>query len=370
MNESDLSRRRFLYVPASALGAAVRVPAQSPNDTVRVAFIGVGNRGSFLLKHMLNVPGIKVVAVCDLDAEALKRALDAARAAGHSPQGYSEYRQLLDRKDIDAVVIATPVDTHKAIAVATLEVGKHVYCEKPMAISPEECRMVLNAANSAKGIFQAGFQLRHDPNRHAAMEFIQQGGIGKVLYLQGYRHTGDLPRETAWYFDRTRSGDSIVEQACHILDLMRWAAGGHPIRAFGSGGINLYKDVPPGRTVMDHYCVIYEFPNDIRLTFSHMFFDPPGFSGIKEWVYGSKGAIDLANATWTELEKRGPIKLSVPDAGQDSTYMSLAAFIDNARGRKTPLNNAESARDSTLMATMGRKAIYEKRIVTWEEVNV
>ena len=374
MSISNVTRRSFLKVPAAAVVAAeapALLPAQSPNDTVQVAFIGVGNRGSFLLEQLMKVKGVKVVAICDIDPARLQKAVDAVAAMGSRPAAYADFRKMLDeRKDIDAVVIATPVDTHKAIAVATLEVGKHVYCEKPMAISPEECRMVLNAANSAKGIFQAGFQLRHDPNRHAAMEFIQQGGIGKVLYLQGYRHTGDLPRETAWYFDRTRSGDSIVEQACHILDLMRWAAGGHPIRAFGSGGINLYKDVPPGRTVMDHYCVIYEFPNDIRLTFSHMFFDPPGFSGIKEWVYGSKGAIDLANATWTELEKRGPIKLSVPDAGQDSTYMSLAAFIDNARGRKTPLNNAESARDSTLMATMGRKAIYEKRIVTWEEVNV
>jgi predicted dehydrogenase len=370
MNESDLSRRRFLYVPASALGAAVRLPAQSPNDTVRVAFIGVGNRGSFLLKHMLNVPGIKVVAVCDLDAEALKRALDAAGAAGHSPEGYTEYRKLLDRKDIDAVVIATPVDFHKEMAVAALEVGRNVYCEKPMALTPEDCRMVAKAAASARGIFQAGFQLRHDPNRAAAMKFVHQGGIGKVLFLQGYRHTGDLPRNTPWYFDRTRSGDNIVEQACHILDLMVWAAGSHPLRAFGSGGINLFQDEPPGRTTMDNYSVIYEFPNNVRLSFSHIYFDPPGFSGIQERVYGALGAVDLATATFIAREKRGEQKLEVPDAKQDSTYVSLAAFIDNARGKKTPLNGAESARISTLTAMMGRKSIYGRRVVTWEEVDV
>ena len=121
----------------------------------------------------------------------------------------------------------------------------------PMAVTPEDCRQVTNAAAAAKGIFQAGFQLRHDPNRAASMAFVKKGGIGQVLFLQAYRNTGDLPRGTPWYFDRTRSGDNIVEQACHIIDLMVWAAGSHPLRAYGSGGINLFKNEPPGRTTMD-----------------------------------------------------------------------------------------------------------------------
>ena len=370
MDNSNLTRRNFLQVPAAAAGSAALLAAQSPNDTVRVAFIGVGNRGGFLLRNMLKVPGIKVVAICDINPQTLKAAIDAATAAGHAPEGYSEFRRLLDRKDIDTVVIATPVDLHKEMAVAALEVGRHVYSEKPMALTPEDCRIVTNAAASAKGIYQAGFQLRHDPNRAASMRFIHSGGLGKVLFLQGYRHTGDLPRQTLWYFDRTRSGDNIVEQACHIIDLMVWAAGSHPLRAFGSGGVNLFKDIPPGRTTMDNYTVLYEFPNDIRLSFSHIYFDPPGFSGIKERVYGANGAIDLATATWIEREKRGEKKLEVPDAGKDSTYLSLAAFIENARGRKKPLNDAPSARISTLTAMMGRKSIYERRVVTWEEVDV
>jgi hypothetical protein len=85
-------------------------------------------------------------------------------------------------------------------------------------------------------------------------------------------------------------------------------------------------------------------------------------------VFGANGAIDLATATWMERDKKGEIKLDVPDAAEDSTYLSLAAFIDNARGHKTPLNNAESAATSTLVAMLGRKAIYEKRVVTWEEM--
>src|SRR5215471_5578381 len=146
MNNDHQTRRNFVKSSIVAAGSAALLPAQSPNDTVRVAFIGVGNRGSFLLKHMLKVPGIKVVAICDIDPVRLKAGIDAATAAGHSPQSYEEFRNLLDSKDIDAVIIATPVDLHKEMAVAALEVGKNVYCEKPMAVTPEDCRQVVNAA--------------------------------------------------------------------------------------------------------------------------------------------------------------------------------------------------------------------------------
>ena len=267
-------------------------------------------------------------------------------------------------------MIATPVDLHKGMAIAALEVGKNVYCEKPMAVTPEDCRQVVNAAGAAKGIFQAGFQLRHDPNRAASMDFSKKGNIGKVLFLMANRNGGDLPRQTAWYFDRTRSGDNIVEQACHIIDLMVWAAGSHPLRAYGTGGVNLFKNEPPGRTTMDNYTVIFEFPDDIRCTFTQLYFDPPGFTGTKERVFGSLGAVDLATAQFSELGQKGQQKIDTANTGKDPTYQSLAAFIDNARGKKKPLNNAESARVSTLTAMLGRKSIYERRVVSWEEVDV
>ncbi len=363
------STRRSFLGSVSALGAPALLGAQSPNDAIRVAVIGVGNRGSYLLRHTLKIPGVKVVAVCDLEPETLARAVAQVAAAGGEAAAYADFRKMLDeRKDIDAVVIATPVDAHKMVSIAALEVGKHVYCEKPMAGTAEDVRLMTVAAGSAKGIFQVGFQLRHDPHRRAAMEFIRKGGIGRVLFCQGYRHSGDLPRKTLWYFDRARSGDNIVEQACHILDLLTWAIDKPPLRAFGSGGVSLYKDIPPGRTTMDNYAVIYEFPDDVRLVFSHVYFDPPAFSGIHERVFGSQGAMELSTATWVALEKKGEMKLEVPDAGQDSTYLSLAAFFDNSRGRKQPLNDAASARRSNLMAILGRTAIYERRVVSWEEV--
>src|SRR5882757_7312125 len=134
--------RRDLIKTAVAMPALLA--AQSPNDIIRVAVIGVGNRGSYLLRTLLKIPGIRVIAICDLDAERLAAAAAVVSATGAAPVTYTDFRKMLDeRKDIDATVIATPVDTHKMVSLAALEVGKHVYCEKPMATTPEDARIMV-----------------------------------------------------------------------------------------------------------------------------------------------------------------------------------------------------------------------------------
>ncbi|MEZ5394298.1 MAG: Gfo/Idh/MocA family oxidoreductase [Bryobacterales bacterium] len=191
---------------------------------------------------------------------------------------------------------------------------------------------------------------------------------------RGDRHGGDLPRDKDWIFDASRSGNIIVEQAVHILDLMNWATKTHPLRAMGSGGINVYKNVPPGRTIYDNYAVIYEYPDDVRLTFTHIYIDPPGFTGIQERIWGSEGAVDLPSGTFYELTERGeervpPRKLFEGDRG-NMNQLAMNAFFEHVRARTEPLNNALYGKYATLAAIMGRKAIDEKRFVTWEEVDL
>lgn len=365
-----LSRRNFLQASGVVAAPAV-VSAFAPSDEVRVAMIGVGNRGSSLLQSMVKVPGVRVVAICDLIQERAEAAAAVVAKAGGSARTWQDFRKMLDQqKDIDAVVLATPDGTHKDLDLAILEVGKHLYAEKPLALTAADCKAVLQGVKQAKGIFQAGFQLRHDPARNTAEKFIQSGGIGKVLMCHGIRHGGDLPRNIPWYFDKVKSGDIVVDQGIHILDLFTWAIGSHPLRAMGSGGTSLFVNDPPGRTVMDNYSLVLEYPNGVQVNFSHHYFDPPGFTGIQERVFGANGAIDLPNATWKPRDRRSePIKLEVPNADKEANYMSLAAFIDNVRANnRDPINNAESAMRSTLVPIMATKAIHEKRIVTWEEI--
>ena len=371
--KTDKTRRAILRSAATAIAAPAFLSAQGTNNEIRVGIIGVGGRGSSLLSRIVQVPHVRVVAVCDIDPEAQDRASEIAER--DKPDVMVEYRKLLDRKDIDAVFVATPVDLHKEMAMAALEVHKHLYLEKPMGNSPEDVKSVFEATKRSRGQLQMGFQLRYDPPRVAAIQHIHQGGIGKIAYLQANRHTGDLPRETEWYFDASRSGNSIVEQAVHIMDIMNWAMKTHPVRAIGSGGINVYHDEPPGRTTYDNYVVIYEYPGDVRLTFTHIFVDPRGFTGISEKIWGSEYAVDLPSGTKYRLEpqtrvKAEPEELDFDSSGDDMSLRAIKAFFQHARDNSEPLNNATYGRYATLMAIMGRTAIEEKRAVTWDEVDV
>lgn len=368
----SFTRRSFLAVPPvlTVAGAPAVLSAQSRGDGPRVAVIGTGNRGTYDMRSLLKVPGVQVVAVCDIIPERAQNAASIVAAAGGSAKVYGDFRKMLDEvKEIDTVLVATPDWTHKDIDIAVLEQGKHLYAEKPLALTPEDCRAVLREVKRTGKVFQLGFQLRHDPATNAAMKFIQGGGIGRVLMCHGIRHSGEgLPRNTPWYHDRTKSGDMLTDQGIHILDLFRWAIGGHPLRAYGVGGTNLFKNEPPGRTCMDGYSVIYEYPNGVYINFSHHYYDPPRFTGTWEKVFGSDGSIDLVNGSWQPREKKDAIQLEIPNAGQDSTVLAMAHFIDCVRNGKQPVNNIDSGIESTLQALMGTKAIYERRVVTWEEI--
>jgi predicted dehydrogenase len=351
------------------LAAQAAVHNQGRVQTIRVAFVGVGNRGTYLLQQIVNVEGIQVVAVCDILPERADKAATYVAQFNAAPRTFTDFRRMLDQmSEIDAVVLATPDFTHKEFDLEIIGRGKHLYAEKPLALTVEDAKAVARAAISAKTVFQAGFQLRHDPARNAAVEFIRSGKAGKVLQCHGMRHGGDLPRDIPWYFDRTKCGDIVTDQGIHILDLFRWAIGAPPVRCYGQGGTTLFVNEPPGRTVMDHYSLIYEFEGGAQINFSHHYFDPPGFTGINERVFCAGGAVDLQKAEFQPRTQRGRTNLPVPDAGQNDTQMSLAAFAKSIREGTKPLNNARSALEATLVALMGTKAIYERRVVTWAEV--
>ncbi|MBX3435757.1 MAG: Gfo/Idh/MocA family oxidoreductase [Pirellulales bacterium] len=371
MQAHNPTRRHVLA--AAALAAPAYLSAQNTQDEVNAAIIGVGGRGTTVLTRAVKSPKVRFTAICDIDPAARDRG--ATLAAEWKPDTMSDYRKLLERKDVDAVIIATPVDLHKEMAVAALEAGKSIYLEKPLGLTPQEVKEVVEAAGKAKGILQTGFQLRYDPARRAAIEHIHSGGIGPVAYMQGNRHTGDLPPEKPWLFDASRSGNIIVEQAVHILDLMNWAMKTHPTRAMGLGGINVYKERPfPNRTIWDNYACIFDYPGNVRLSFTHLYIDPRGFSGISERVWGHEGAVDLPSGMKYTLTDRGedappPVKLWEGDAG-DMTQNSLDAFYQHVREQSEPLNNVTYGKYATLMAIMGKMAIEQERIVTWDEVDV
>src|SRR4051794_9722778 len=153
--------------------AAPAVFGQSANEKIATAMIGVGNRGSYLLRAVLAQPDARVAALCDLKPDRLDKA--ATKAAKDNPKTLSDWRRVLDMKDVEAGYIATPPDLQPEMAIAALRAGKHGYCEKPVGITPEQLRAVMKEAHASKKVFQAGQQLRSMKIYKEAVAKIREG---------------------------------------------------------------------------------------------------------------------------------------------------------------------------------------------------
>lgn len=365
-----MNRREFL------IGSLASAPllAQPIDEAIGTGFIGVGNRGSYLLKTTLAQPGVKVTALCDIKPDRLDRA--ATLATRDNPATVSDYRRLLERKDVVAVYIATPCDLHARMAIDALEAGKHVYCEKPVGITPESIGELVRAARKAKTVFQVGQQMRSDARLRQTIQKVHDGVLGKIIMVKAQRHAGDDLNHDGpsadWFFNASRSGDVIVEMAVHNLDECNWVIGSRPDRAAGFGGALLWKDDPPGRTNMDGYTLSYDYANGVKLSFTQVFFHPGGLPGGGQfaYVYGTEGAVDLnASMYYPRGRKAAPVQLvEKTEAGGRDTH--IAAFFESIRTGAKPPADIEIGATAALTSILGREAIYRKKVMTWQELGV
>jgi predicted dehydrogenase len=355
---------------AAAGGRAAR--AQSAG-TIGAGVIGTGNRGSADLASVLAQPEAKVVALCDIKPDRLDKA--ATAAAAHKPATYKDYHELLARKDIDAVVIATPCDLHVEMAIAALKAGKHVYCEKPAGIDPSSIQRLVDVARASDRVFQIGQQMRSMAGLRHSIEKVHDGVIGEVIMVKAQRHAGaDLPHDSSsndWFFNAKRSGDVIVEMSVHNLDVCNWVIGSRPERAGGFGGTLLWKNDPPGRTNMDGYTLSYEYANGVKMSYTQVFFHPRGMpgSGQTTYVYGTKGGVDLEKGMAYPLTGGGaPTALGEPV--HEDRHAHMTAFFECIRtGKKSPAD-INVAATAALTAILGRDSIYRKEVLTWESMGV
>jgi predicted dehydrogenase len=377
----DISRRAFLGAGtavaahaalagrAAAQGRVV-IPPAPVQGAIPTGIIGTGGRGTTVMRGVLEHG--KVAAVCDTNAERMNKA--AELAARDTPATYADYRRVLDRKDIEAVVIATPPFLHAEMAVAALQAGKHVYCEKPVAITPATVQQVVKAARASNKVFITGQQLRSYKRLGAAVSRIREGAIGDVLMVKAQRHAeSDLSHtgtSAEWFFDVDKSGGYLIEMSVHNLDLCNWAIGATPIRAAGFGGILLYKDDPPGRSIMDGYTLSYDYPSGVKLYFTQMVFHPKGLPGGGQFVhvYGQKGACDLMGDTSVyPLDGKTPPTELAPKM-DEAPNAHMLAFYECIRGNgKNPADITVGA-TGALTAIMGHQAITTGKVVEWKDI--
>ncbi|MGH7503562.1 MAG: Gfo/Idh/MocA family protein [Longimicrobiales bacterium] len=390
-----VSRRNFLRSTAVGLGVAPALfaaPARAwaqGRATLRVGLIGCGGRGTGAARDLARgAEGIELVAMGDLVQDRITRSqTELAEAipesfkvdAGHVFSGFDAYLRVLET-DIDLVILATPPGFRPVHLAAAVESGKHVFTEKPVAVDPVGIRSVLATAELAKQkslALVAGTQRRHDPRYIEVMRRIHDGAIGEITSGQVYWNQAGL-----WNFERTAgisdtewqirnwlyftwlSGDHIVEQHIHNIDVANWAFNGHPVRANGVGGRQSRVDPSYGH-IFDHFAIELEYANGARIL--SMARQQDGTARyVGERFAGTQGTASpsdrnpwIRSATDWRWEQEGePINPYVQE------HTDLVASIRNG----SPLNEGNQVAESTLTAILAREAAYTGQDITWDEI--
>jgi predicted dehydrogenase len=373
---STVNRRAFLASSAIATAAAARLSGAEA-ERLRVGFVGVGSRGTALLRNFLDAKLGDVVAVCDIKPEHANRAAALVAGAGQKePHLTDDWKKLLDRKDVRAVVAALPCDLHAACYLDAIAAEKDLYGEKPMCLTPADCDRVVKATAGSKRIVQIGFQRRADPRFVEPMKLIHAGELGelvegRILWSNAWGPLGD------WFGKRARSGDWMVEQACHNWDVMNWACKGLPVRAIGLGRTGLYKTFQPDRDVHDYYSAVVEYENGAIVNVLHSWV-APGQNGkfTKEFndeytrLNGVRAGIDFnSGAIAYRKELNLPDRVAHAAKGDiNNTKLGLEAFAASVTNRTPPVATVEHGRDAVLACLLVREAVYQKKPITMKEL--
>jgi predicted dehydrogenase len=348
MTEYDVSRRQFAKSAAgiaAAFGLAnFEVPdlfpvAQAGSEPVKWGMIGTGTRALDLLRPLSTISNGQCVALCDIYKPNIEK---AAKTIGGNPTMIEDYRKLLDRKDIEAVLIVTPLNRHSVMTIDALNAGKHVFCEKTMVYNEAEITAVREAvAAHPKQVFQVGLQRRYSQIYRMGMEMIRRGALGKVTHCYAHwnrnsdwrRPVADpkFERQINWRMYNEYSGGLMAELGSHQMDIAAWAFGGDPRSVIGIGGIDYWKD---GREVYDNVQVIYEYPGGQKAVFTSMLNNQHYEFG--EHFLGDGGTMELTlmgpsgtGTFWVEPKAKASAK------GGKETWMAGATV--SASGAQKPI---------------------------------
>jgi len=406
-----MNRRDFLKTGVAAASSMLLINSRTAfgynaNSAVRHGLLGCGNRGSSVAESFARNTSARIVALADIFPDNL--------AAGHDRfnkiltslnqpaiddkllfKGPHAFEHLANSRDVDLIQISTPPYFHVQHLEAAVAAGKHVYCEKPVGIDIAQAKHALEIAKRVKPnqSVDVGFQCRMAPPIAALQQKIKAGSLGKIVTLSGNynapastekKREGEGPDEYRlrnWLWDRVLSGDILVEQNIHIIDLANWMIGAHPIKATTTGGRNVLTH---WGDIWDNYQVDYTYPNDIHFTFASTQFGSDGVfdAGLK--LFGASGSATCPYA--------GPVGITGPNAwlwkesegttAGSGQFAANGAFNDNLKyadreKERTFIdsilsgpahNQIADGVETALSCMLGRMAGYQKREISWDDM--
>jgi len=406
-----MNRRQFLQTGTGvAAGLLLLKPRTAfgyqANSTVRHGLLGCGNRGTGVATSFAQNTSAQVVALADLFPDQLAAGRDhfdkVNAGLGHAPidsnltfHGPHAFEQLAASKDVDLIQISTPPFFHVQHLEAAVASGKHVYCEKPVGIDVQQARQALEIAKRVRPSqsVDVGFQCRNAPPIAAIAEKINAGALGKIAALDAHynapastekTHAGagaDEYRLRNWLWDRALSGDILVEQNIHIIDLSNWLLGARPLKATATGGRRILTHAGD---CWDNYQVDYTYPDDVHLSFSSTQFGDYGFFDAGLRLFGASG--------YATVPYSGPVQITgaqawawqesiatAPGSGQfaaSGAFSDNLAFADREKERTfiesitsgNAHNQIAAGVETALSCMLGRMAGYQRREVTWEDL--
>lgn len=406
-----MNRRQFLQAGSAAATGMLLINSRvafgyEANSAVRHALLGCGNRGSSVAESFARNTSARIVALGDIFPDNL--------AAGHDRfnkiltslnqpaidskmlfKGPHACEQLANCKDVDLIQISTPPYFHVQHLEAAVAGGKHVYCEKPVGIDIAQAKHALEIAKRVKPnqSVDVGFQCRMAPPVAALQQKIKAGALGKIATISGNynapmstekKREGEGPDEYRlrnWLWDRVLSGDILVEQNIHIIDLANWMVGAHPVKATATGGRNVLTH---WGDIWDNYQVDYTYPGDIHFSFASTQFGSDGVfdAGLK--LFGASGSATCPYAG--PIAITGANKWSWQDsentAAGSGQFAANGAFNDNLKyadreKERTFIDSIVSGPahnqiadgvETALSCMLGRMAGYQKHEVSWDSM--
>jgi len=394
MSKRQVDRRTFL----SAAGGLMVVKSRSvrgaaANSSVRVGLLGCGGRGMTDAEGMAASGGATITALADIfedQAAAARQKFNVDQAQVFV--GPHAFEQIAASKAIDALIIVTPPYFHPEHLAAAVEGGKHVYCEKPVAVDVPGAKRVIEIGAKANRrlSLDVGFQIRMAPPFVELMRRIHSGALGEIASAEAHYLSAALTRPAwpgaspaagrlrNWVYDRALSGDIILEQNIHVIDLCNWALQSHPVKAVGTGGRKGRSDTG---NAWSHFNVVFTYPGGVHVGFSSTQFGKGGFD-VNERFCGPRGS--------SSSPYNGPVTISGEEAwtwsaadtapnGQFSATGSFSgnltqadpekhkAFIESVASGKFH-NQLAAGAESALSAMLGRMAAYTGAEASWDEL--
>ena len=325
-------------------------------NKLKVALIGAGFIARVHIPSWKRINGVELVSVCDIIEE---RAKEYSKIYG-IPKYYKDYKEMLEKEDIDIVDICTPTYNHAEIAVECMNAGKHVVSEKPIALKLSDADAMINAAKKNNVKFMVAHCLRFWPEYVVIKRLVENGEIGEPRVARAYRRSG-FPVWAKWHLDINTGGGVFVDMSIHDVDTLRWVIG-EVEEVYARGGVLKTK----GATAYDYVHALLKFKNGAIAYVEGSWIQPATypFTTYME-VVGTKGALKVDNHTTSSVRvwKNEGVPTDFNPNSEDAYYLELKHFYEAVRDNKEPKVSGEEAKKTLEVVLAAVKSIRENKPV-------